>query len=150
LTFRQSVIDYEALALEPSGNDAEYENLYNQLRRLKFEPVGRRSTIHCFYFHHWYRNNQSRVFAAPQGDAIALAYKLWAWDQWRLCFVTAFSDGAIVETANQMEKLPHRRAGLSALGFGDARSRALARAPSRGMPGFRRGRLAQCQEVACR
>jgi len=46
LTFRQSVIDYEALALEPSGNDAEYENLYNQLRRLKFEPVGRRSTIH--------------------------------------------------------------------------------------------------------
>jgi hypothetical protein len=105
LTFRQSVIDYDALALEPAGNDAEYEDLYNQLRRLRFEPVGTRSTSRWLYLHHWYRNHQSRVFAARQGDAIALAYKLWAWDQWRLSFVTAFSDGAIVETANQMESL---------------------------------------------
>src|SRR5262249_3740054 len=30
-------------------------------------------------------------------------YKLRAWDHWRLCFVTAFTDEAILETANQME-----------------------------------------------
>jgi hypothetical protein len=103
LTFRQSVIDYDALALEPSGNDAEYEDLHNQLRRLGFEPVGRRSSRRWLYLHHWRRSFQSCVFAGRRGEAIALAYKLWAWDQWRLCFVTAFSDGAIVETANQME-----------------------------------------------
>jgi hypothetical protein len=105
LTYRQSVIDDDAGALEPFGNDAEYEALFNQLRRLGFEPVGRRSTKCWLCFHHWYRIFQSRVFATRRGDAIALTYKLWHWDRWRLCLVTGFSDGAIVETANQTESL---------------------------------------------
>jgi hypothetical protein len=118
LTFRQSVIDDDAAALEPSGNDAEYEDLFTDLRRLGFEPVGRRSTTCWFFLHHWYRNFQSRVFAARQGDGIALAYKLRVWDPGRLCFVTAFSDGAIVQTANQMERFridepDHLRSGLA-------------------------------------
>jgi hypothetical protein len=118
VTFRQSVIDDDAAALEPSGNDAEYEDLFNQLRRLGFEPVGRRSTRCWLFLHHWYRSFQSRVFAARKGDAFALAYKLWAWDRWRLYFVTPFSDGAIVETANQIESLridepDHLRWGLA-------------------------------------
>jgi hypothetical protein len=104
VTFRQSVIDDDAAALEPSGNDAEYVDLFNQLRRLGFEPVGRRSTRCWFFLHHWYRSFLSGVFAAPKGDAFAVAYKLWAWDRWRLYFVTPFSDGAIVETANQIER----------------------------------------------
>jgi hypothetical protein len=103
LTLRQGSIDCDAAALEPSGDDAEYDDLFTQLRLNEFEPVGRRSTRCWFFLHHWYRNFQSRVFAARQGDCIALAYRLRAWDRWRLCFVTAFSDGAIVETANQME-----------------------------------------------
>jgi hypothetical protein len=105
LTFKLGFIDDEAGALEPSGDDAEYDDLFTQLRRLGFEPVGRRSTSCWLFLHHWYRNFQSRVFAARQGDCIALAYQLRAWDQWRLCFVTAFSDGAIVQTANQIERL---------------------------------------------
>jgi hypothetical protein len=118
LTFSQGFIDYDAVALEPSGNDAEYEDLFTQLRRLGFEPVGRRSTRCWFVAHHWYRNFQSRVFEARQGDVIATAYKLWEWDRWRLGFVTAFSDGAIVETAKQMERLTidepdHLRWGLA-------------------------------------
>ena len=72
------------------------------VRRLGFEPVGPRTTRCWFFLHHWYRKFESRVFAARQGDCIALMYKLRTWDPWRLCFVTAFSDGAIVETANQM------------------------------------------------
>jgi hypothetical protein len=103
LTYRRGYVDNDAAALEPTSDDAEYEALIGQLRSLGFEPVGRRSNTYWFYLHHWYRNFQSRVFAAGQGDCIALTYKLRAWDPWRLCFVTAFSDGAILETANQME-----------------------------------------------
>ena len=103
LTYWHGYVDDVAAALEPSGDDAEYETLFGQLRCLGFEPVGRRSTTYWFFLHHWYRNFQSRVFASRQGDCIALTYKLRDWDPWRLCFVTAFSDGAILQTANQME-----------------------------------------------
>src|SRR5438067_4743609 len=118
LTLWQGSIDGDAAALEPSGDDAEYDDLFTQLRLLGFEPVGRRSTTCWFFLHHWYRNFRSRVFAARQGDCIALVYRLRAWDRWRLCFVTAFSDGAIVETANQMESFridepDHLRWGLA-------------------------------------
>ncbi len=102
LTMRRSEIEYNPAAVEPAGDDAEYEDLVGQLRRLGFEPVGRRTTTCWLFLHHWRRKFESRVFTARQGDCIAFAYKLWTWDQWRLCFVTAFSDGAIVETANQM------------------------------------------------
>jgi hypothetical protein len=118
LTFRQSHIEEDPAALEPVGDDAEYEELFDQLRRLGFKPVGRRTTTCWFFLHHWRRTFPSRVFAAREGDAIALAYKLRAWDPWRLCFVTAFSDGAIVETANQMasfriDEPDHLRWGLA-------------------------------------
>jgi hypothetical protein len=118
LTFRQSSIEEDPSALEPAGDDAEYEELFAQLRGQGFEPVGKRTTTLWFFLHHWYRTFRSRVFAAQQGDAIALVYKLRAWDRWRLCFVTAFSDGAIVETANQMasfriEEPDHLRWGLA-------------------------------------
>jgi hypothetical protein len=103
LTYRHGYVDDDAAALEPTGDDAEYEALFGELRRLEFEPVGRRSTTCWFFIHHWYRKFQSRVFAIPKGDCIALTYKLRAWDHWRLCFVTAFTRGAILETANQME-----------------------------------------------
>lgn len=102
LTVRQSSIEEDPSALEPAGDDAEYEELFAQLRRLGFGPIGKRTTILWFFLHHWHRTFRSRVFAAREGDAIALTYKLRAWDRWRLCFVTAFSDGAIVQTANQM------------------------------------------------
>lgn len=102
LTLRRSVIEDNPSAVEPAGDDAEYEDLVGQLRRLGFEPVGPRTTRCWLFLHHWHRKFESRVFAARQGDCIALTYKLRAWDPWRLCFVTAFSDGAIVETANQM------------------------------------------------
>jgi hypothetical protein len=103
LTYRYGYVDDEAAALEPAGDDAEYAALFGQLRQLGFEPVGRRSNTVWFFLHHWYRNFQSRIFAAQQGDCIALTFKLRTWDPWRLCFVTAFSDGAILSTANQME-----------------------------------------------
>jgi hypothetical protein len=105
LTYLQCYLDYDPAALEPSGDDAEYEALFGELRRLGFEPVGKRSTSCWLFVHHWYRNFQSRVFAVRKGDCVALTYKLWAWDRWRLCFVTAFWDEAILETANQMENL---------------------------------------------
>jgi len=118
LTFRQSSIEEDPSALEPVGDDAEYDELFAQLRRLGFEPVGKRTTSVWLFLHHWNRTFRSRVFAARQGDAIALTYKLRDWDPWRLCFVTAFSDGAIVQTANQMENFridepDHLRWGLA-------------------------------------
>ncbi len=104
LTLWQVTIDDDATALEPSGNDAEYDELFDELRGLGFVPVGRRSKKCWFFTHHWFRNFQSLVFAGRRGDCLAVLYKLRSWDRWRLCFVTAFSDGAIVHTANQMEK----------------------------------------------
>jgi hypothetical protein len=105
LTYRRGHVDNDAGALRPSGDDAEYEALFGELRGLGFEPVGTRRNTFWFFLHHWRREFQARVFAVRQGDCIALTYKLRAWDRWRLCFVTAFSDGAILETANQMESL---------------------------------------------
>ena len=103
LTYRQGHIDYDTAVIEPSGDDAEYEALFDELRRLGFEPVGTRRNTHWFFLHHWRKTFQSRVFTIRRGHCIALTYKLRAWDHWRLCFVTGFSDGAILETANQME-----------------------------------------------
>jgi hypothetical protein len=118
LTMRRSVIEDNPSAVEPTGDDVEYADLVGQLRRLGFEPVGRRTTRCWLFLHHWCRKFESRVFAAREGDCIALMYKLRTWDPWRLCFVTAFSDGAIVETANQMasfriEEPEFRRWGLA-------------------------------------
>jgi hypothetical protein len=103
LTYRQGSIDYDSMALEPSGDDAEYGAVFDQLRRLGFEPVGKRNQTIWFFLHHWRKTFQSRVFALRRGHCIALIYKLRIWDDWRLCFVTAFTDGAVLETANQME-----------------------------------------------
>jgi hypothetical protein len=105
LTLWQVSTDDDAAALEPSGSDAEYEELFTQLRRLEFVPVGTRSKTCWFFSHHWRRNFQARIFAARQGDCFAVTFKLRPWDPWRLCFMTAFSDGAMVHTANQMEDL---------------------------------------------
>jgi hypothetical protein len=105
LTLWQVSMEYDAAALEPSGSDAAYEELFAQLRGLGFMPVGRRSKTCWFFLHHWHHQFQARIFAVPQRDCIAVTYKLRPWDPWRLCFVTAFSDGALVETANQMESL---------------------------------------------
>jgi hypothetical protein len=118
LTLRQGVIDHDTEALEPSEDDVEYHDLFTQLSANGFEPVGRRRTTCWFFLHHWRKVFRSRVFAARQGDCIALVFRLRDWDRWRLCFVTAFSDGAIVETANQMESFrieepDHRRWGLA-------------------------------------
>src|SRR5580765_5817586 len=103
LTIQRGSIDDNAAALEPSGDDAEYVDLVNQLRRLGFEPVGKRTNTCWFFLHHWCRKFQSRIFIARQGDCIAVVYRLRTWDPRRLCFVTAFTDGAIVQTANQLE-----------------------------------------------
>src|SRR6516162_10084241 len=92
LTFRQGSIDHDVSAIEPSGDDAEYEELFAQLRLNGFEPVGTRRTTCWIFLHHWRKTFRSRLFATRQGDCIALAYKLREWDRWRLCFVTAFND----------------------------------------------------------
>jgi hypothetical protein len=130
LTLMQVSMDNDAAALEPSGSDAAYEALFAQLRGLGFVPVGRRNKTCWFFCHHWYRKFQTRVFVVPrgdrvaetyqqlpgsvtltefknvpQGDCMAVMFKLWPWEPWRLYFLTAFSDGALVETANQMESL---------------------------------------------
>jgi hypothetical protein len=105
LTLFRVSMDDDAAALEPSGYDAEYAELLAQLRSLGFVPVGRRSKTGWFFCHHWYRNFHSHIFALPRGECIAVTYKLWRWDRWRLYYLTAFSDGALVETANQVERL---------------------------------------------
>jgi hypothetical protein len=105
LSYRYGHVDDNVLPLCPTCDDPEYEALFRQLRGLGFYPVGMRSNTCWFFLHHWFRNFQARVFAIRQGDCFAVTYKLRVCDHWRLCFVTAFSDGAILETANQMEGL---------------------------------------------
>jgi hypothetical protein len=118
LTLRRGVIDHDVEALEPTGDDAEYQELFGQLCTNSLEPVGLRRTTCWFFLHHWRKVFRSRVFTARPGDCIALVYRLRDWDRWRLCFVTAFNDGSIVETANQMESFrieepDHLRWGLA-------------------------------------
>jgi hypothetical protein len=118
LTVWRVSVDDDAAALEPAGTDAAYDDLFAQLRDLGFVPVGRRSKTCWFFLHHWRHTFRAHVFAAAQGDCLAVTYKLRPWDPWRLYFVTAFSDGGIVETANQMERLridepDHVRTGLA-------------------------------------
>ena len=48
LTLWQVSMDDDAAALEPSGSDAAYEELFAQLRCLGFVPVGRRSKA-CWF-----------------------------------------------------------------------------------------------------
>jgi hypothetical protein len=118
LTLLRISMDDDAGALEPTGDDAGYQKLFNQLRSVGFEPVGTRRKACWFFLHHWRKDFQARVFEARQGDCVAVTYKLRSWDPWRLCFMTAFDDGSIVETANQMESFridepDHLRWGLA-------------------------------------
>jgi hypothetical protein len=99
----ESETDEDAAAIEPTGDDPEYAALVADLRRLGFEPLGIRWTTGRFYCGHWVKTFRSPTFATPRRDCFASVWRFFPNDPWRLGFLTAFTDGGLVESANQME-----------------------------------------------
>lgn len=90
-------------ALQPTGDDPQYADLFERLHALGFEPLGSRREIGWFCNGHWYKAfPPGRVFASPTGDCFVTLYRIFAGHPWRLSFHTVFADGSLVSTANQM------------------------------------------------
>lgn len=93
-------------ALEPTDDDAQYADLFDRLRELGFEPLGARVESGLFCTGHYYKRfPQGRVFATPAGDCFATLYRIFSGHPWRLSFHTVFTDGSLVQTANQMPNM---------------------------------------------
>jgi len=104
-TWFEKKTEEDAAALEPTGDDPAYAVLYDELRRLGFLPIGLRWTSGHFYEGHWAKTFRSLTYATPLCDCFAAVYRLFEGEEWRLCFLTVFTNGGLVESANQMECL---------------------------------------------
>jgi hypothetical protein len=103
---------------EPTGNDPGYADLYDRLRQLGFEPLGGRVEIAWFFMWYWRRRSlPGFVLAGPGGECFASLYHLYVGDPWRLCFSTVMTDGTLVSTANQIERLRIDRPGYYRRGY---------------------------------
>lgn len=99
----ESQTDEDPAAAERTDGDQGYAVLLADLRRLGFEPLGIRWTTGRFYCGHWVKTFRSPTFATPRRDCFATVWRFFPDDPWRLGFLTAFTDGGVVESANQME-----------------------------------------------
>jgi hypothetical protein len=102
----------------PAGDDGQYADLFERLRALGFEPLGTRVEIAWFYLWYWKRTSlPGCILATPQRDCLVSLYRLYRGDPWRVCFATILTDGTLVSTANQMERLRIDRPGYYRRGY---------------------------------
>jgi hypothetical protein len=113
----ESGSDEDAAALEPPGDDPEYAALFADLQRLGFVPLGVRRTTCRFFCGHWVKTFHVLTFATPQRDCFATVFRFFKGDPWRLCYLTALTDGGLVESANQMEGFKVQEEGYWRWGF---------------------------------
>jgi hypothetical protein len=103
---------------EPAGDDGQYADLFERLRDLGFQPLGSRVEIAWFYLFYWKRTSlPGRILATPQRDCFVSLYRLFHGDPWRVCYATILTDGTLVSTANQMERLRIDRPGYYRRGY---------------------------------
>jgi hypothetical protein len=92
--------------LTPTGDDPQYDELFDQLRDLGFEPLGSRVEFGWLFNQHYYKQfPPGRVFASTTGDCFVSLYRIFPGEPWRLSYHTVFTDGSLVSTANQMPQL---------------------------------------------
>ena len=102
----------------PTGDDPGYADLFDRLREMGFRPAGRRVEKGWFYLWYWCRTSlPGYLLVSPRGDCYASLYRLYRGDPWRLCFSTVLTDGTLVSTANQMERLRIDRPGYYRRGY---------------------------------
>ena len=107
MMLRQTQVTFAVLggpeSARPTGDDAQYADLFERLSDLGFEPLGSRSEIGWFCNGHWYKKfPPGRIFATPERDVFVSLFRIFPGHPWRLAFSTVFTDGALVMTANQM------------------------------------------------
>ncbi len=89
--------------IQPTDGDPQYDDLFERLRELGFEPLGSRQEFGWFANWHWHKAYPpGRVFGTPARDCFVTLYRIFDGQPWRLSFHTVFSDGSLVSTANQM------------------------------------------------
>lgn len=87
-------------AARPRGDDALYQQRFDQFAALGFQPVGIETQITWFLSPwDWRRKFESRWMALPDGQTFASLTKMIPEDPWRFGLVTALSDGCIVRTS---------------------------------------------------
>jgi len=105
-------------AAEPAGDDACYADLYDRLRELGFEPLGSRVEVAWFFMWYWRRRGlPGLVLVRPGSGCAASLYRLYRGDPWRLSFATVLTDGTLISTANQIERLRIDRPGYYRRGY---------------------------------
>jgi hypothetical protein len=113
----ESVTYEDPAALEPTEDDPEYAKLYADLQQLGFVPLGIHRTICRYYAGHWIKTFRILTFATPQRDCFASVFRFFNGDPWRLGFLTALTDGGLVESANQLECIKVQEEGYWRWGF---------------------------------
>jgi hypothetical protein len=107
-------------AVERAGDgDPRYPDLLDQLRDLGFDPLAVRVERAWFYLWYWVRTSLPGAILGRRGkarfadgrDCFATLYRLYRGDPWRLSFATILTDGTLVSTANQIERLRINRPG---------------------------------------
>jgi hypothetical protein len=112
-----SQADEDAAALAPGDDDPTYAALFRELHQLGFAPLGVRWTTCRFFSGHWVKTFRALTFVTAQRDCFAAAFRLFPGDPWRLAFLTACTDGGLVESANQMECFTIQEDGYWRWGF---------------------------------
>jgi hypothetical protein len=87
---------------EPGDDDPAYAALAAELTALGFRPRGLKTETAWCVGPSLKKSWVSRVFATPQDDCFATVFRLVPDEPYRLCFSTVFTDGALVQSANQL------------------------------------------------
>jgi hypothetical protein len=91
-------------AAEP-GDEPTYAAVAAELKALGFEPVGVKTTRMWFTGFRWTKTFRVYLFGTRSRDVFAAVFRLVPDEPWRLAFTTAFTDGALVQSANQLNGL---------------------------------------------
>jgi hypothetical protein len=102
---------------EPSSDDPDYTFVYERLVVLGLVPAGSRIEHVRFLGHHWTKSFPIRMFATSDGTLFASVYRFFADDPYRVCFSTAFTDGSLVQSSNNLEVLKIQEDGYLRWGF---------------------------------
>jgi hypothetical protein len=85
-------------AVEPSGNDPDYQRRYRELQALGFRPIGFVSERVWFKYNRWFKAHHVRSMISADGLCYANLYRLDDAEPVRISFKTFTSGGGIVNT----------------------------------------------------
>jgi hypothetical protein len=89
--------------LAVSEDESDYDDVFQQLRALGFEPLGAYRESHWFFFFHWVKSFRTRVLVCHAHRCFACVYRLARGEQVRVAFVTCLGDSGLVWSSNSLE-----------------------------------------------